>query len=81
MINTPKTRRFLSGLLTGIGITMAAGILAAMSHTNGADDDRITEPIYFVTGDTTNAVLWRRNGDGSLTCISRNTCHRPERSR
>lgn len=32
---------------------------------------------YFVTGDTSAATLWRRERNGTLTCISINACRRP----
>lgn len=83
-----RKQSFLTGLATGIAIAACAGVLLAVGEKNAKDDDanantgtRIVEPMYFVTGDTINATLWRRNGDGSLTCISRNICRAPQRSR
>jgi hypothetical protein len=85
MINSANTRPFFTGLLAGIAITLSAVIMLAMVDSDDGrenqQDQRVIEPLYFATGGMNNATLWRRNADGTLTCISRNECRVPERSR
>lgn len=79
---------FLTGLTTGIAITVCAGVLLAASKDNAYDENgqenartQVVEPLFFATGDSLNATLWRRNDDGSLTCLSRNICRASYRPR
>jgi hypothetical protein len=86
-MNHTTTRPFLTGMFAGIAISICAAVMLAFSDSNRNDDrpaeppTRQVEPVYFVTGDATNATLWRRDADGFLTCVSRNVCRAAERTR
>jgi hypothetical protein len=86
-MNHTATRSFLTGMLAGITLSICAAVMLAWSNSDRNDDrpadpqTRQVEPVYFVTGDTINATLWRRDADGFLTCVSRNICRAAERTR
>ncbi len=80
----PNRSSFFIGYACGVvpsvlmAIVLASGQSVPQEH--GAEpvtlrqDSSQTE--YFVTGDTSAAALWRRERDGTLTCISVNACRR-----
>jgi hypothetical protein len=74
-----NARWFLTGFCAGAMLVVSVAVLIAAAE--GRDESgtppeqtRNVDPTYFVTGDSLNATLWRRNDDGSLTCVSRNVC-------
>lgn len=80
-MHTQRTH-FASGAACGAAVTTALFVLLGINQPQPAATSTNAEPTtaqyaasdYFVTGDTSVASLWRRESDGSLTCISTNAC-------
>lgn len=72
---------FACGAIPSVIVTIAiASSLSAPHDTEVTPvmlQQEYTPGDYFVTGDTSSATLWRRERNGSLTCISINACRRP----
>jgi len=79
---------FFSGAACGAAAALAITLLLGNSKLGVAESSgsHLASPSsmvqqyepgdYFVTGEGATATLWRRERDGTLTCISVNTCLR-----
>lgn len=72
------------GLLVGAGLTLTYAHLTELTRQAApvevmpiATLQQYEPSDYFVTGDSSVATLWRRERNGTLTCISVNQCRRP----
>lgn len=79
--NTTFLLGYACGAIPSVLIAIAIASSHAAQHNTEVTpvmlQQEYTPGDYFVTGDTSTATLWRRERNGTLTCISINACRRP----